>query len=77
MESLSRCLRLQVCSLALSGIKSHGGCGAYHLACLFACLTLTEVCSLILLTCVVYHEHRFVLVLLAEDDGIHSYRTYS
>jgi hypothetical protein len=38
MESLYHCLRLQVCSLALSGINSHSGCGAYHFACLFACL---------------------------------------
>src|SRR6266511_1402334 len=39
MESLYRCLHLQVCSLALSGINSHGGCGAYH----FTRLILTEV----------------------------------
>jgi hypothetical protein len=30
MASLYRCLRLQVCSLALLGINSHGGCGAYQ-----------------------------------------------
>jgi hypothetical protein len=32
-ESLYRCLRLQVCSLALSGSKSHGGWGERHLRC--------------------------------------------
>jgi hypothetical protein len=45
MASLYRCLRRQVCSLALSGIHSHGGCGAHHFACLFACLILAEVWS--------------------------------
>jgi len=32
--SVSRCLRLQVSSLAETGSTSHGGYGAYHLACL-------------------------------------------
>jgi peptide/nickel transport system substrate-binding protein len=42
MASLSRCLRRQVGSLALSGSQSHGGGGAYHFACLCACLILAE-----------------------------------
>ena len=56
MESLYRCLRLQVCSLALSGINSHGACGAYHFACLLACLILTEVWTLMLFRSLSYAE---------------------
>ena len=41
IASLYHCLRLQVSALALSGINSHSGGGAYH----FACLILTEVFS--------------------------------
>jgi len=47
IDSLYRCLRPQVGSLALSGSKSHGGGGVYHFACLFAFLIRirAEVCS--------------------------------
>ena len=44
IASLYRCLRLQVCSLALAGSKSHGGCGVYHFACLFAYLSSLKSC---------------------------------
>ena len=45
MASLCRCLRLQeYARWRLSGINSHGGCGAYT-PCLFACLILTDVWS--------------------------------
>ena len=43
--SVSCCLRLQGGALAVASSQSHGGGGAYHLACLLARLLLAEVCS--------------------------------